>query len=315
MTLQAANPVGLEPVDPRFSSVDCVFFVIGAQKAGTTWLSHYLKAHPNVSVPEWKEHDFWNMVEGRPDASRMLQAQKARRTRSGVLRQFIEKLPFTLHARRQRSITLALKAVEAPCAPYSAYADVILENRTEKTLAAGEICPEYALLQRDTFARMGALSPNVRFIFLMRDPVSRFISGVRHSLRKKLGKGNVSEEALSEAINRFAQSSNGRPAALSRYDKTIQALEQSIPHDHILYVFFEDMFEQSQVQRICSFLGLPFVAGNIDRKSNVAGKSAAPVRAENRRVIAQALAPVYEFTFARFGHSVPQKWRESAALC
>ena len=134
------DPIATQPpADPRFGSVDCVFFVIGAQKAGTTWLSHYFKAHPNVSVPEWKEHDYWNMVQGRPNPSRMLAKQRERRTQFSLTRALVEKLPFTLHARRQRAITLALRATEAPFAPYSAYADVILENVDSHSKAAGEI--------------------------------------------------------------------------------------------------------------------------------------------------------------------------------
>ncbi|MEM9576066.1 MAG: sulfotransferase [Pseudomonadota bacterium] len=311
MTAHAAYLESSQEVDARFASVDCVFFVIGAQKAGTTWLSHYFKAHPNVSVPEWKEHDYWNMVEGRPNASRMLQTQKARREKPSALRSLAAALPFTLHARRQRAITLALKATQAPFAPYSAYADVILENKGDKTQAAGEICPEYALLKSDTFARMAALSPNVRFIFLMRDPVSRFISGARHSLRKKLGKTPPTPQDLSDFIGRFHK----RTVALSRYDQTIAALEEAVPADRILYVFFEDLFDQTQVKDICAFLGVPFVPGRIHRKSNIAGKSAVPVSAEDRARIAGVLKPVYDFAKRRFGTRLPQKWQESAALC
>ncbi len=311
MTASVAYLENPQEVDPRFASVDCVFFVIGAQKAGTTWLSRYFKAHADVSVPEWKEHDYWNIVEGRPNASRMLQAQRVRREKPTVLRSIAAAIPFTLHARRQRAITLALKAVEAPFAPYSAYADVILENKDDNTRAAGEICPEYALLQPETFARMAELAPNVRFIFLMRDPVSRFISGARHSLRKKLGEKPPTEQDLSDMINRFVN----RTVALSRYDKTIAALEKAVPADKILYVFFENLFDQSQLKEICAFLGVPFVPGRIDRKNNIAGKSAVPVRAEDRAKIAGVLKPVYDFAKLRFGAKLPQKWHDSAALC
>jgi hypothetical protein len=299
-------------VDPRFSSVDCVFFVIGAQKAGTTWLSHYLKAHPNVSVPEWKEHDYWNMVEGRPNPSRMLAAQKKRREAQSVWRTLGAAMTFTLHARRQKAITLALKAAEAPYAPYSAYADVILENCDERTRAAGEICPEYAVLRPETFERMAALQPNVRFIFLMRDPVARFVSGVRHGMRKSGIAGT--EDALSEAISASVADPHSRSAVLSRYDMTIRNLDDGVPDDRVLYVFFESMFDQSAVRKICDFLGLPFVEGNIGDRANSAGKNKARVRPEDRAAIARALAPVYDFVLDRFGGDVPARWRESAVL-
>ena len=302
-------------VDPRFSSVDCVFFVIGAQKAGTTWLSNYLKTHPNVSVPEWKEHDYWNQVEGRPHPSRMLRVQKERRENPNPIRDIAALLPFTLHAKRQRAITLALRATEMPFPPYSAYADVILENADETTNAAGEICPEYALLKAETFSKMSALSPNVRFIYLMRDPVSRFLSGVRHDVRKKLGKNAVTPENLSKAINRHAGRENSRPLELSRYDLTLSQLDAGVPADNILCIFFEEMFSQACVREICDFLSIPFVKGNIKRRANSAGNKEAPVKAEDLGVAARALRPAYDFVRGRVGGKLPEKWEESAALC
>mgnify|MGYP001814643827 CR=1 FL=1 len=51
MSATADNSHQTAPVDPRFDDVGCLFFVIGAQKAGTTWLSRYFLEHPHVSVP------------------------------------------------------------------------------------------------------------------------------------------------------------------------------------------------------------------------------------------------------------------------
>ncbi|MEO9846367.1 MAG: sulfotransferase [Roseobacter sp.] len=315
MTTSGALQKAYQAADPRFASVECVFFVIGAQKAGTTWLSHYLKRHPDVSVPEWKEHDFWNMVEGRLEPSRMLQAQKERREKNNALRSLGKLMWFTLYARRQRSIDLALLATKAPYAPYSAYADVILENAEPNTVAAGEICPEYAILKSETLAKMARLSSNVRFLFLMRDPVSRFVSGVRHSLRKSLGKSHATTDELSQRINSQLANPNGRHLNLSRYDKTILALEESVASDRIHYVFFEEMFDQTQVGKICDFLGVPFLEGKITARANGAGKKGVRVNPEDLVSISEALKPVYDFTAKRFGTRVPTKWSESAALC
>lgn len=42
--------MGAKPrADPRFGRVERLVFGIGAQKAGTTWLHRYLRAHPEVS--------------------------------------------------------------------------------------------------------------------------------------------------------------------------------------------------------------------------------------------------------------------------
>lgn len=40
-----------------------LFLGIGAQKAGTTWLFHQLRRHPDVSFPRGKELHYWNRAE------------------------------------------------------------------------------------------------------------------------------------------------------------------------------------------------------------------------------------------------------------
>ena len=315
MSGTAAYPHVDDTIEARFASVDCLFFVIGAQKAGTTWLSHYFKMHPSVSVPEWKEHDYWNMAEGRPHASRMLRAQADRRKTEGTLRKFVSLLPFTLHSRRQQAITLALKVCDAPYPPYSAYADAILANVTDKTIAAGEVCPEYALLKAETYAKMASLSPNVRFIFVLRDPVKWFISGVKHSVRKSLGKKNCTADAVARGIETMSQTPATRVMSLSRYDQTMKQLEASVPADHILYVFFEELFDQKTLHELCDFLGLPFVPGPTRRTANAAGGLEISVETKDQARIARALAPVYADMKHRFDRRLPSAWMESEALC
>lgn len=89
----ASYPHVDDAVDGRFASVDLLFFVFGAQTAGTTWLSHYFKPHPNVSVPEWKEYGYWNMAKGRPHAPCMLRVQAERRNTESVLCKLVARLP------------------------------------------------------------------------------------------------------------------------------------------------------------------------------------------------------------------------------
>lgn len=310
-----AYPVADEAFDPRFRSVDCVFFVIGAQKAGTTWLSRYFLKHPAVAVPYWKENNYWNMVQGASGPGRMLEAQRKRRETDGFLRKAAAQLPFTRHAKHQRAITLALKAADTAGAPHSAYADLILENVNEQTKAAGELCPQYALLTSDTYREMSQLSDNTRFIYMMRDPVSRSISGARHALRKGGDSDPATPEALSNILKTSAKRAGAGKMTHSNYDQTIERLEAAVRPENILYVFFERLFDQAELKRICDFVGAPFVAGDIARKRNHAGEDAIPASTEDRVALARALAPTYAYLRQRFGADLPGKWQESAALC
>lgn len=63
------------------STSDTMFFVLGAQKAGTTWLHKYLSGHPQVSMGPVKEYSYFGYFH-RPftsGATRPLRFQGIRR--------------------------------------------------------------------------------------------------------------------------------------------------------------------------------------------------------------------------------------------
>jgi hypothetical protein len=39
-----------------------LFLRIGAQKAATTWLHHYLRGHPEICLPLHKEQHYWTTL-------------------------------------------------------------------------------------------------------------------------------------------------------------------------------------------------------------------------------------------------------------
>lgn len=304
-------------VDERFKSVGCLFFVVGAQKSGTTWLNKYLREHENAAVPLWKENNFWNMVEGYPDPGGMLIEQKRLREEKGLFQRIKEKATMSRSdARKQRGIALALAAADNPNPPYSAYADVLLESSTADTKAMGEACPAYAFLKPSTYAEMARLSDNVRFIFLMRDPVSRFISSVRHSLRKSVGATGIEGDSLSEAIHaHLSMSTNGRrPIGHSQYQRTLANLDAAVAPENLSLIFFEEMFEQDKIEELCAFLNIPYKPGKVDRVVHRGAGGEVEVSEDDRRVIANALSPAYDFMLARFDGNLPDKWLKSASL-
>lgn len=99
------------------------FLGIGAQKAGTTWLSVQLLRHPDIGMPHGKEAHFWNTFHGDSNP-------------------------------------------EARVAQYlSAYMD--------PAKVQGEITPAYAMLPLETVQRIHAMAPDLRLIYLLRNPVER----------------------------------------------------------------------------------------------------------------------------------------------
>ena len=280
---------------------DVMFFVIGAQKAGTTWLHQYLAQHPEVSTGPLKEYHYFNKFHGelaeggaRPGWQRLrrllaLAAVLRRAGRpSGYLRSFFAAL-------RGQGDYLSLVRGDRPGAK-----------------AFGDVTPIYSLLGRAAFAEMAATYPRTRFVFIMRDPVDRLWSHVRMRARRmKLAPGEAEFDKMV-----FSRLDDPRFLGRSNYARTITELEAAVPREQILYLFYEDLFRDESLQRLCDFLGLGFQPGTYDERVFAGISADAP---QDWLLAARAkLAPVYDFATARFGDAVPASWRlnpDTAAPC
>ncbi|MBP7000654.1 sulfotransferase [Amaricoccus sp.] len=294
--------------DPRFARPRTLFFGVGAQKAATSWLDAYLRAHPEICMPVRKEQHYWSTLAGAPGRDRLA---RARRKIARIEARSLWKR--TTRSRRDRSVETAWRLSEQMLADrrgdHAAYADVLLQAWAGEPVV-GEITPAYALLDTESYAEMAALNPDVRFLFVLRDPVSRLVSGVNMNVRKDQprGRGDFSTR-LAAALADPEDSSVLR----SRYDLTIERLERAAPRERICYLFFETLFRQEEIDRLTDFLGVARRPAGLGEKVNAARRGGEKA---SEREIAQAvetLRPTYEFVRARFGDAVPPSWRRPAA--
>ena len=84
-------------------------------------------------------------------------------------------------------------------------------------------------------------------------------------------------------------------------------LEQAVPAERIYYAFYEDLFTQSVVDRICDFLGIAPVPAEATRRVNE-GVSVS-IRPKEEAILRRAFAAQYDFVQARFGDAVPAEWQ------
>ena len=127
------------------------FLCIGAHKAGTTWLYQELKSHPDFWMPPVKELHYFDQL------SRVKRATDPP-WRDERDRRFLEQL---------RSL--------------SAEAEINLENygrlfEAKSALLSGDISPNYSTLTNEVIRQIVRYFPNLKVIFLARDPLERFWS-------------------------------------------------------------------------------------------------------------------------------------------
>ena len=258
-------------------------FVIGAQKAGTTWLHAYLSTHPQVAMGQVKEYGWFTYLYPRLSDGPALGAQPLRRwlARASILKRA-----------GQDRLTALLRAASGE----GDYTKLVQGDGTGRAFA--DISPQYAILGRGAFAAMAASHPVTKFVFVMRDPVDRLWSQLRMDGRKGRARWQ----------DRWNRASHiGR----SDYRRTIEALEAEVPPGDILYLFFEDLFSEAAIQALCDHIGLDYMPADFGAKVHEGHAELA-----DPRLLAAArdrLAPVYEYIRTRFGPAVPAAWDRAAS--
>lgn len=199
------------------------FFVVGAAKAGTTAVYTWLKAHPQVFLPEVKEPGYF-----------------AHAGRSPTPAAGPHDPDYT------RRITVTPEAYAA------------LYRRAGQRLR-GDVSPVY-LTATGAAARIAALRPDARIIILLRDPVERAFSQFMHHSRDSLEPCRSFEAALEQEQARlergwawgFGYASQGFYAA------QIAAYLRAFPKEQILFLDYRALQEAPEAcwARICTHLGL-----------------------------------------------------------
>ncbi|MDO5647079.1 sulfotransferase [Paracoccus sp. (in: a-proteobacteria)] len=175
---------------PRKPSVLC----IGAQKAGTSWLAQVLNDHPQIWNPPYKEVQFFNyrFIPGHRYWIDWHFRNKPGEIRAGYVRRK-QIIPPAMDAyltatstSKQRGTNHWYKKIFAP-APAQA-----------KPM---DISPEYSTLPEEGVEFVSKFLPNVKVIYLIRDPVDRAVSQLRMNLRREKRNPETLDDWLAEVEN------------------------------------------------------------------------------------------------------------------
>jgi hypothetical protein len=273
---------------------------IGAQKAGTTWLADYadyMRGRPDVHVPPIKEVHYFD--------ARFLPKWCARYEQE-MLEDFkarVSALTLEDAAGHTNGMLAAQVLRFQMIASPAGYGRFMAWGAGGKRVLF-EATPDYSMLDARAFAAMRAAASDVRLIFLLRNPADRFWSSLTFNATH-----NPSFD-IEAAFDRLIDREDFR--LLGDYARTIAAVETAFPSDRLHLEFYEALFSVEAVQRICAFLGVPYVSA-VDVRANA---SAAPpaMPPDRRRSAVAAFRSVYEAMERRFGASLPASWRADLAL-
>lgn len=144
---------------------------LGAQRCGTTWLGNHLRSHPEIHMTGIKEMHFF--VDPQLPNTWNQQFMANRLENSKATSSALE----AVHERR-------IKVGTSQTNPTSDYIDFLSEGWTGQPLYC-EITPSYIFLPVSGLEKISDAFPNLKIIFLMRDPITRLWSMLRLNYRGK----------------------------------------------------------------------------------------------------------------------------------
>jgi len=126
--------------------------------------------------------------------------------------------------------------------------------------AKGEASPSYSILPRRTIQVIRRLMPNLKLIFLMRDPIDRAWSHARHNFRQREADFKGWQGAIDEVTeDRWIESLNHDWNRLSGdYLGQLQRWLSVFPREQVYLGFFEDLARSPRelLRGLLQFLGI-----------------------------------------------------------
>ena len=221
------------------------FLIIGAQKAGTTWLHRNLQAHPGIWMPKEKElHYFDEKTKNKSSLVDRVRGERAmdQRWRRQVRRQ----VGRYRQNFKPRNVAWDLNYF---LRPYNDgwYASLFRQGRGKVT---GEATPDYSIVGRDSVAHVREIMPEAKIIFMMRNPIERAWSQVLMDHRNE---PNADDMPEGELRRRFA---NKRSRLLTDYLRTLENWGSFFPEEQIFVGFLEDVhfYPNRLLKRLYAFL-------------------------------------------------------------
>lgn len=266
----------------RYSKLMIDFLCIGAQKAGTTWLMANLSRHPEVWTPPFiKELHYFDAIHLGYAQSHVLQTYLKRGQKFAAdsleKRAYIDKLldpSFTFTDDWYRHI-------------------FSIAPRDSKV---GECTPLYGALNDEGVQHVARLVPEVRLIYIIRDPFDRTLSSFRMAMDRR---GTSNGDDVAGLLDQELFMKRGD------YRGNITRWETYFDRAQILYVPFGHLrTDPKAVMRqveghlgISAFRGYPQLSDSVHRTK----KEGKTIRPELLDRIKRLVDPQYSFLAERFG--------------
>jgi len=270
---------------------------VGAMKCATSWLFNYLEPLPGMAVSPLKEVHFFD---SRFSANALSNWDRLNLNRVAAFLAQDGDILTNLHEDPAFQASLdRVRMIYDDNAYFAHFARLAAED--VQTLA--DITPAYSTIGPDGFRYLHDVCATqdirLRLLFIMRDPVDRFWSQLRHMTQAN---------PKMDVAGRWADAiQSPKIMAWTDYRHTVMDMDDIFPAEDLLYLFYEDLFTETALRQLCLFAGVSYLPGEPDvRQHETELQRDLPVDA--RAAFLETFAPQYAFCRERFGDRVPASW-------
>jgi len=244
------------------------FLCIGAQKSGTDWLYLNLRIHPEIWTAPIKELHHFDHPSSMPVITQLV----SKSSRRAHLKRSIYRL---IKERRKENIQWLGRYLLLPRNDIW-YSSLFPPGLGQK---AGEVTPAYAGLKENIVARINDLMPNLKIIYILRNPVHRTWSQTAmYSRNSRRQLENIRDDKLFEYFESYGVSRH------SNYIRNLQTWEKFYPKTNFFIGFYDQLAENPRdfIRNIYNFLEVDssekVIPDTINKKINSHQYPEIPVR-------------------------------------
>lgn len=270
---------------------------VGAMKCATSWLHSYLGTLPAVAVSPVKELHFFS-AKFSANALSDMDALAMHRLGQHIQQEGDPVRNLVLRPDFQASVDRVQMIYDD-----DAYFGHFARLCTEGTRTLCDITPAYQTIGPDGFAYMrdfcATQDMRLKILFVMRDPVDRLWSQLRHITQANPEADMTGDWSRALELPRIMLRAD--------YHFTVLDIDDTFPARDVLYLFYEDLFEERSLRKLCDFVGADYRPGDADVVHNRT-ELRSDLHDDARAAFRSALDGQYIFCRERFGEQVPAGW-------
>lgn len=284
-------------------------FCLGATKAGTSWLYDHLAVHPQCRFRRIKELQYFNLTEpGYFDSA----IEQTKATIADIDSRLGAVDPATAARMTQRIDDLNdwLAVLDRREIDLDAYRAFLTADLGDARLV-GDITPGYSLLPGKRLRALRDVAHDTRFVYLMRDPLSRLWSHVRMVANRTAKPQDFERAAIARLENLLSASPDRESQWIAErgdYARILPKLDRVYPAKRLLVLFQEEMMTLPGMKLLWSFLGLDPAPVDLERRVHEGRAFALPTDLRARALA--WLRPQYDFVAANM-LALPKQWQKN----